>query len=255
VNPGNPTGQVMDKSSLKDVVRFCVEKDIVLIADEVYQENIWAAQAKFHSFKRIAAEEGLLGKVQLASLHSVSKGYYGECGRRGGYVEMSGFDAGVKETMYKMASVNLCSNVDGQLTVGLLCRPPVLGDESFPLFDAERASVLQSLKRRASLVGSVLSSAPGMSCVVPEGALYAFPSVVLPDSYVRRHAANPDEAYCIQLLEETGVVVVPGSGFGQRDGTHHFRVTLLPPEETLPGVLQSIVDFHKRLVEREAAAA
>jgi len=198
------------------------------------------------------AEDGLEDKVQLASLHSVSKGFVGECGRRGGYVELSGVGQDVKDIMYKLASVNLCSNTGGQLAVGLMCRPPLPGEESFALYDKERREILGSLKARASMVGSVLSSVQGMSCVVPEGALYAFPSVKLPQAFVAKHAANPDEAYCMQLLDATGVVVVNGSGFGQRDGTHHFRLTILPPANELQGVLRDIAHFHERLVREYA---
>jgi aspartate/methionine/tyrosine aminotransferase len=53
-----------------------------------------------------------------------------------------------------------------------------------------------------------------------------------------------DELYCLELVEATGVVVVPGSGFGQRPGTWHFRTTFLPPEAKLGAVLAKLKDFH-----------
>ena len=68
--------------------------------------------------------------VQLASFHSVSKGFVGECGRRGGFVELHNIDADVKAELYKLCSVSLCSNVPGQLMVGLMVNPPAEGDES-----------------------------------------------------------------------------------------------------------------------------
>ena len=252
VNPGNPTGQVMSASSLRDTVDFCRAKNLVLIADEVYQENVWRDGANFVSFKRVVAEMGVADQIQLASLHSVSKGFFGECGRRGGFVELSGFSRDVRELMYKMASVGLCSNVEGQLTVGIMCNPPKPGDESYALFCKERDATLQSLKRRAAIVGKTLNYGDSLSCQQPEGALYAFPRVELPPKFVAKFKTNPDEAYCLQLLDETGIVLVPGSGFGQREGSHHFRVTILPPEEELAGVMGQIVEFHKRLVSKWA---
>jgi alanine transaminase len=247
VNPGNPTGQVMSKESQQGVVEFCAQHDIVLLADEVYQENIWAPNRSFTSFKKIAHEMGKT--LELASLHSVSKGFFGECGRRGGYVEMSGFQQDVKDVLYKMASVNLCSNVDGQITMGVMCKPPVQGEESHELFNRERNEILESLRRRALIVGNTLAS-EGLECVVPEGALYAFPRVMLPEAFVKKHGPNPDEAYCLELLDKTGVVVVPGAGFGQEEGTFHFRTTLLPPEKDLPEILGRVVEFHSDLLRR-----
>ncbi|KAH9261435.1 hypothetical protein BASA81_000079 [Batrachochytrium salamandrivorans] len=252
VNPGNPTGNVLDKQGQRQVVEFCLENDLVLIADEVYQENVYHEKRKFQSFRSVALEMNLEHKVEIASLHSVSKGFFGECGRRGGYIELStAFHPDVKATLYKMASVNLCSNLDGQVMMGVMCNPPT--GEAKSLFDQERHAILSSLARRAQLVGKMLNT-NNMSCVVPEGALYAFPQVQLPKWFLEKHAENPDEAYCLALLEETGIVVVPGSGFGQKQGTFHFRTTLLPPEKDLPHVLQQLVEFHERVWAGKPAA-
>jgi aspartate/methionine/tyrosine aminotransferase len=65
-----------------------------------------------------------------------------------------------------------------------------------------------------------------------------------------RQGVAADEMYCMRLLEETGIVVVPGSGFGQRKGTFHLRTTILPQEEDLEQVTKSISDFHKKFVEQ-----
>jgi aspartate/methionine/tyrosine aminotransferase len=62
----------------------------------------------------------------------------------------------------------------------------------------------------------------------------------------------PDALYCLELLEQTGVVVVPGSGFGQADGTFHFRTTILPPEDKIEQVVQLLAAFHKSFLETYA---
>jgi alanine transaminase len=64
------------------------------------------------------------------------------------------------------------------------------------------------------------------------GAMYAFPRIYLPEKAIKAAKAagqTPDSFYCLSLLEETGICTVPGSGFGQVEGTFHFRITILPP--------------------------
>lgn len=85
INPGNPTGAILNKESLKEIIQFAEEKKLLIISDEVYQENIY--EGEFFSIKKVASE--MNSKVALASFHSLSKGIFGECGLRGGYMEMS----------------------------------------------------------------------------------------------------------------------------------------------------------------------
>ncbi len=75
INPGNPTGQVLSEANMKEVVQFCADNDIVLLADEVYQTNIYA-KTPFTSFKKVVAQSK--SPVELVSFHSVSKGFLGE---------------------------------------------------------------------------------------------------------------------------------------------------------------------------------
>lgn len=61
---------------------------------------------------------------------------------------------------------------------------------------------------------------------------------------------EPDLLFCLELLEETGIVTVPGSGFGQKSGTYHVRICILPSYELLADMLERFEDFYKRFVER-----
>ncbi|TYH34912.1 hypothetical protein ES332_D13G157900v1 [Gossypium tomentosum] len=125
INPGNPTGQVLAEENQKAIVEFCKEEGLVLLADEVYQENVYVPEKKFHSFKKVARSMGYGEKdIHLVSFQSVLKGYYGECGKMGGYMEVTGFGADVREHIYKLASVNLCSNITGQILASLVMSPP-----------------------------------------------------------------------------------------------------------------------------------
>ena len=87
----------------------------------------------------------------------------------------------------------------------------------------------------------------GVSCVQPQGAMYLFPSITLPDAALAAAGAAglaPDAFYALKLLESTGLVVVPGSGFGQKNGTWHFRTTFLPPEDQITAVTKRLAGFH-----------
>ncbi|CAI7808692.1 unnamed protein product [Closterium sp. NIES-54] len=256
INPGNPTGQVLEEADQQAIVRFCVDKGLVLIADEVYQENVYAPDRKFLSFKKVARDMGVgASDLALISCHSSSKGFYGECGRRGGYMEVTGLPSEVREAMYKMASVNLCSNVPGQILMSLIASPPQEGDDAFPVFAAERDAILSSLARRAKLLVDVLNSLPGITCNPSEGAMYAFPRLHLPPRAVEAAAAVgmlADTFYARRLLDATGIVVVPGSGFGQEPGTWHVRFTILPSEDKISGMMERFAEFHDRFMREFA---
>jgi aspartate/methionine/tyrosine aminotransferase len=87
------------------------------------------------------------------------------------------------------------------------------------------------------LLAEGLNRIPGIQCNVVAGAMYAFPRISLP-------AGRTDVDYCMALLEETGVCVVPGTGFGQIPGTAHFRTTILPPTPKIQKVVERLAAFH-----------
>jgi alanine transaminase len=118
INPGNPTGACLPVEAMKQVVQLCYDESLLLLADEVYQANIFDKENKpFVSFKKVLREmeKEVAEGVELVSFHSISKGVSGECGRRGGYFEAVNLDEGVMEQIYKMASVNLCPPITGQV--------------------------------------------------------------------------------------------------------------------------------------------
>ncbi|CAL5371687.1 unnamed protein product [Camellia sinensis] len=126
INPGNPIGQVLAEDNQRDIAKFCKEEGLVLLADEVYQENIYVPDKKFHSFKKISRSMGYGEKdISLVSFQSVSKGYCGKCGKRGGYMEVTGFTPEIREQIYNV------------------------GDESYESYFAEKDGILSSLARRA----------------------------------------------------------------------------------------------------------
>ena len=133
----------------------------------------------------------------------------------------------------------------------IVVNPPVPGEESFEQFSREKEFVLGNLAKKAKLTEDLFNQVPGIQCKPLQRAMYAFPRILIPAKAVeatQSHKMAPDLVYYMKLLEETGICVVPGSGFGQREGTHHFRMTILPPVEKLKTLLHKV--FHLNFLEQ-----
>jgi len=254
INPGNPTGQVLTRENMEGIIKFAKEENLVLLADEVYQANIWGAGMKFHSFKKVMKEMGPeYENMELASFHSMSKGWHGECGLRGGYMEIVNMDPYIKGQLTKMVSTKLCPPTLGQCAMAIVCNEPKPGDPSYKQFIQEKQATLDLLKKKAQLVANTFNSIPGISCNEVTGAMYAFPRIDLPPKAIqaaKEAGQTPDTFYCFRILEEIGLCVVPGSGFGQRPGTYHFRMTILPPLADIEKNMNAFKDFHKKFIEK-----
>eukprot|EP00079_Xenopus_tropicalis_P008529 XP_002931716.1 PREDICTED: alanine aminotransferase 2 [Xenopus tropicalis] len=254
INPGNPTGQVQSKHCIEEVIHFALEEGLFLLADEVYQDNIYSKGCQFYSFKKVLYDMGpeYFNNVELASFHSTSKGYMGECGYRGGYMEVVNLHPDITAQLVKLLSVRLCPPVSGQAAMDVVVNPPQPGEESYEQFIREKDAILCNLAEKAELTEELFNQVSGIKCNPLQGAMYAFPRIFIPDKAIEKakeHQMAPDMYYCMRLLEETGICVVPGSGFGQKEGTHHFRMTILPPVEKLKILLQKVKDFHMRFLE------
>jgi len=252
INPGNPTGQCMDEADLQMIVKFCQRERLVLLADEVYQENVYAETKSFTSLKKVVKGLGpSFENFELMSFHSTSKGIIGECGRRGGYMELVGVDKDVQAQLFKLSCTGLCSNIDGQIMTDLMVKGPQEGGASFELFQTECKGLFEDLKRKSANLVKALNEIDGLTCNPPEGALYAFVKFDLPDSvlaHCKTLGKSPDLLYCLSLLETEGVCCVPGSGFGQAEGSWHFRTTFLPPEEQMVAMPEKIAKHHKHFL-------
>merc|ERR1711973_352351 len=215
INPGNPTGQVQSYENIRKVLLEMGEK---------YSST-----------------------MELASFHSTSKGYMGECGFRAGYMEVMNLDKDVGVQLTKLISSRLCPPVPGQAAMDVVVNPPQPGSESFELFSQQKEKVLSDLKYKAKLVADTFNAIEGITCQAVQGAMYAFPNIKLPEKFIleaNEKGVVPDAYYCSLLLEETGICVVPGSGFRQKPGTWHFRTTILPPKEKMEKFAQLFTSFH-----------
>lgn len=258
INPGNPTGAVLSYENIEMIIKFALRHNLSILADEVYQDNIYAEEKSFHSFAKVMHRMKITD-IPLFSFHSVSKGYTGECGHRGGYLEIRNVSEDVLAEFIKLQSINLCANTVGQLITYLLVKPPEEGEESYDLFIREKNFILGEMKAKAEIIGQSLNGVEGMNVIIPEGAMYAFVKLELPHTKdinnmsleeILKYDSERDNDYCMSLLEETGICVVPGSGFGQLPGTLHFRTTILPPREEIEEMVEKIKDFHYKYTNK-----
>ncbi|CAH0398953.1 unnamed protein product [Chilo suppressalis] len=255
INPGNPTGQVLTRENIEEIIKFAHKHKLFIFADEVYQDNVYDEGSKFYSFKKVLREMGgaYSSNVELASFMSVSKGYMGECGLRGGWMELVNVGEGVQAQLYKAISAMLCPTSLGQAAVSCVAAPPMEGDPSYKQWLQEKTAVLRSLKERAHMIAKTFNSMEGFTCNPVQGAMYAFPRFELPPKAIeaaKQAKQPPDVFYAFKLLEETGICIVPGSGFGQRDGTYHFRTTILPQPALLQEMLNIFQNFHKKFTQQ-----
>ncbi|KAH8316099.1 hypothetical protein KR074_007393, partial [Drosophila pseudoananassae] len=254
INPGNPTGQVLTRENVEEIIKFAYDNKVLLLADEVYQDNVYDKNSKFWSFKKVAYEMGEPYRSQeLVSFSSTSKGFLGECGIRGGYMEVLNLDPKVKAMLTKSITAALCSTTAGQVAVSALVNPPQPGEPSYDLYKKERDGVLAALKERATLVHKTLSSFEGYKVNPVQGAMYVFPQIEIPPKAVEAAKAKgmaPDAFYAFELLETSGICIVPGSGFGQKPGTYHFRSTILPQTDKLKLMMEKFRVFHAEFMKK-----
>ncbi|KPI82868.1 putative ALAT putative glutamic--alanine transaminase putative glutamic--pyruvic transaminase [Leptomonas seymouri] len=137
-----------------------------------------------------------------------------------------------------------------------MCSPPKKGDASYESYWTEYNGIFSSLKERAALLARKLNSIRGVSCQAVHGAMYAFPHITLPPRYAEHNTVQNkkegrklevDARWALELLERSGIVVVPGSGFGQEPDTLHFRTTILPPTEQMERMVSAIREFQDHI--------
>lgn len=168
-------------------------------------------------------------------------------------MELSNIDPYVQSQLYKLASSGLCSNLGGQIMASLMVRPPVPGEDSYPQFHEEESSIFEGLKRRSKALVEGLNRVDGIDCNRAEGAMYCFPRVQIPEGAIAEAQAqqvSPDVLYALSLLEDTGICVVPASGFGQKEGRYGFRTTFLPPDDKMMAAIDQFASHHEEFCQR-----
>jgi len=166
INPGNPTGACLNVEHMQEIIKLAHSESLVVLADEVYQTNIFLPERPFTSFKKVMMDMGqpYADSVELVSFHSTSKGQIGECGRRGGYFEIVNFDEKVEDQLYKLASAQLCAPVSGQIGLDIMVKPPKKSDASYEQYNKEIQGTQEELKRRSGILLEAFKKLEGVKC-------------------------------------------------------------------------------------------
>jgi alanine-synthesizing transaminase len=219
INPSNPTGAVCRREILTGILEIASRHGLVVFADEIYNKLLIDVVENIPM-------GSLSEDLPIVTFNGLSKAYLAP-GFRMGWIVVSGAAKGLvqyREAIAKMMRVRLSAHHPAQFSI------PVALEGS----QAHLKGVITKLRKRRDLTVSLLNSIPRVKCVPPQAAFYAFP---------RLEISRPDSEFAKELVRQTGVLVVPGSGFGQAPGTKHFRMVFLPPENTIQQALGLLGDF------------
>ncbi|MBI5242692.1 MAG: aminotransferase class I/II-fold pyridoxal phosphate-dependent enzyme [Elusimicrobia bacterium] len=221
INPNNPTGAVYAEGALREILQLARSRGLVVFADEIYDKMILDG-------KKHVSIASLDPDAPVITFNGLSKGFLAPGWRIGWGVvsgrqaELKGYDAAVN----KILRARLCASHPMQHAI----KPALEGQKAF------LQSTIKKLRRRRDITFEMLN-AEGISCVRPEAAFYAFPKLDIP---------VPDEAFVKDMIRETGVVAVHGSGFGEKPGTKHLRAVFLPQEHQLRKAYASLLEFLRK---------
>ncbi|MGB3302166.1 pyridoxal phosphate-dependent aminotransferase [Gordonia sp. (in: high G+C Gram-positive bacteria)] len=224
INPNNPTGAVYSREVLQRLVDLARKHSLLILADEIYDKILYD-DAEHINIASLAPD------LLVLTFNGLSKAYR-VCGYRAGWVVRTGpkdHAKGFIEGMGVLASTRLCANVPAQHAIQV-----ALG--GYQSIDALTAPGGRLYEQR-NVTWQKLNEIPGVSCVKPMGALYAFPRLD-PDVYDIRD----DEQLVQDLLLQEKILVVQGSGFNLSD-THHFRIVTLPWAQDLSEAIERIGNF------------
>ena len=180
---------MLSRDNIEDIIRLCHKYSILIMADEVYQQNVYKEGKEFISVRKVLHEMGdpYAHDVELISMNSVSKGLLGECGLRGGYMETHNLSNRGEQILYKLKSIELCSNTIGQIAANLMVDPPHLGRESEPCvekYQNQRTKVFDGLRERSKLLTDTFNSMKNVTCTEIEGAMYGFPRLHFSQKFI-----------------------------------------------------------------------
>jgi alanine-synthesizing transaminase len=227
INPNNPTGSVCSRAMLEQIAELARRHNLVIFADEIYDKLILeSGQTKEDEHVAMAS---VAPDVPVVTFGGWSKNYLAP-GWRIGWGIVSGDAAIVKqydEGIQRLLRSRLCANHPEQYAI----KPALEGSQEHLI------EVRKKLRSRRDLTVEWCNSTPRVSCVSPRGAFYAYPRIDIPEG---------DDVFVKELILQKHVMVVHGSGFGQKPGTKHFRIVFLPEEKTLSKAYAAIGDFINR---------
>ena len=224
INPNNPTGVMYTNELLAGIIELAREHGLVILADEVYDKVL------YDGIKHTAMAS-MSQDVLTLTFNSLSKSYR-SCGYRAGWLVVSGDKknaADYIEGLNMLSNMKLCSNVPGQWAI----QTALGGYQSINDLTCEGGR----LRRQRDLAFELITAIPGVSCVKPQAALYMFPKL---DPKI--YPIADDRVFFLELLKETRVMLVQGSGFNW-PSADHFRIVFLPHEDDLREAIGRIAKF------------
>jgi alanine-synthesizing transaminase len=224
INPNNPTGALYADELLKGIVAIAREHGLVIFADEVYDKVLYDG-VKHTPLGSLSQD------VVTLTFNSLSKSYR-SCGYRAGWMVISGDKKRARdyiEGLNMLSNMRLCANVPGQWAI----QTALGGHQSINELVGEGGR----LRKQRDLAHELITAIPGVSCVKPRAALYMFPKL---DPKI--YPVQDDQDFFLQLLEETKVMLVQGTGFNWPDADH-FRIVFLPHEDDLREAIGRVARF------------
>ena len=224
INPNNPTGALYSDDLLRGIVDIARNHGLVIFADEVYDKVLYDGNQH-------TAIGSLSDDVLTLTFNSLSKSYR-SCGYRAGWLVVSGDKRPAKdyiEGLNMLSNMRLCANVPGQYAI----QTALGGYQSIDDLVCEGGR----LRRQRDLAYELITAIPGVSCVKPSAALYMFPKLD-PTMY----PIGDDQAFFLELLQETRVMLVQGTGFNWAE-PDHFRIVFLPHEDDLREAIGRVAKF------------
>jgi alanine-synthesizing transaminase len=224
INPNNPTGAVYDRSVLEGIAAIAREHELIVFADEIYDRIVYDG-ARHTPMASIDPE------IFTVSFNGLSKAYRA-AGFRAGWMALSGNKknaAGYIEGLKLLSNMRLCANVPAQFGI-----QTALGG-----YQSINDLVLPGgrLKEQRDTAVSLVNDVPGLSVVMPRGALYCFPRID-----INRFGITDDERFIMDLLREQHLFLVHGRGFNWKE-PDHFRIVFLPDKETLTDAVGRLGTF------------
>ena len=219
INPNNPTGEVFNGKSLKQLIDIAAENDMYIVCDEIYDKLVF--DKEFTGIGKVAKDAAVI------LLNGFSKVYL-MTGWRCGYICMNSNCQkleNIRNNIPKLARVRIATNLPVQKAAVAALQGP----------QAYIAEIVTKLKNRRDLVVKRLNEIDGISCKLPNGAFYTFPEISLTHW-------KTDKDFVLDLLNKTGILTVHGSGFGEL-GKGHFRIVYLPTEQVLEEAMDKLSDF------------
>jgi alanine-synthesizing transaminase len=219
INPNNPTGEVFNGKSLKQLIDIAAENDMYIVCDEIYDKLVF--DKEFTGIGKVAKDAAVI------LLNGFSKVYL-MTGWRCGYICMNSNCQkleNIRNNIPKLARVRIATNLPVQKAAVAALQGP----------QEYIAETVTKLKNRRDLVVKRLNEIDGISCKLPNGAFYTFPEISLTHW-------KTDKDFVLDLLDKTGILTVHGSGFGEL-GKGHFRIVYLPSEQVLEEAMDKLSDF------------